>query len=83
VGCPNYFGQFAFFGLHNGIGPPSGAGIIGAATATYVQTKPTIRNNILIARFMDVLLACGSPGSGNPHGAHYKGILEFSKRTFL
>ena len=63
----NYFGQL-FFGLHVGIGPPSGVGIIGAATATYVQARPTIRNNILIARFMDVLLACESPGSGNPHG---------------
>jgi len=45
-------GQFCFLGLHNGIGPPSRTATIGAATATYVQTNPTIRNNILTARFI-------------------------------
>lgn len=53
--------QLWFLGLHHGIGPPSGAGIIGAATATYVQAKPTSRNNILTARFMSYLLALRSP----------------------
>jgi len=48
-----YLGQSRLEGLHNGIGPPSNEGTIGAATATYVQTRPTIRNNILTARFMD------------------------------
>jgi hypothetical protein len=48
-----YLGQSRLEGLHNGIGPPSNEGTIGAATATYVQTNPTIRNNILTARFMD------------------------------
>src|SRR6266571_2807012 len=46
-----YFGQ-PNFGLHR-IGPPSAAANIGVATATYVQAKPTIRINILTARFMD------------------------------
>jgi len=61
-----YFGQ-PVFGLHR-IGPPSAAANIGVETATYVQTRPTIRINILTASFMDFLLECGSPGSGNPHG---------------
>ena len=61
-----YLGQ-PVFGLHR-ITPPSAAANMGVATATYVQTKPTIRINILTARFMDFLLECGSPGSGNPHG---------------
>jgi hypothetical protein len=46
-----YFWQFCF-GLHMGIGPPSKACSIGVAIATYVPTRPTIRNNILIARFI-------------------------------
>jgi hypothetical protein len=45
------------FGLQVGAGPPSGAGTIGAATATYVQARPTIRNKTLIARFIVFLLA--------------------------
>ena len=46
-----YGGQFLC--VHVGIGPPSGAGSIGAAAAKYVPNKPTIRINILIARCMD------------------------------
>src|SRR5258708_26995378 len=46
-----YFGQ-PVFGLHSMM-PPSDAANIGVATATYVQAKPTIRINILTARFMD------------------------------
>lgn len=47
----SYFGQ-PVFGLHSMM-PPSDAANIGVATATYVQAKPTIRINILTARFMD------------------------------
>ena len=61
------FEQLGLAGLHSGIGPSSALSI-GVAIATYVQAKPTIRINILTARFMDFLLKCGSPGSGNPHG---------------
>jgi hypothetical protein len=46
-----FFEQFGLLGLHNGIGPSS-AFRIGVAIATYVQAKPTIRINILTARFM-------------------------------
>jgi len=31
-----------------------------------VQNRPTIRINILNARFMGSFSLCGSPGSGNP-----------------
>ena len=44
-------------GLHVGIGPPSGAGSIGAATAQHVHAKPTTKANSLIARFI-VLSPC-------------------------
>jgi hypothetical protein len=46
-----FFEQFGLAGLHSGIGPSS-AFRIGVAIATYVQAKPTIRINILTARFM-------------------------------
>ena len=49
---PLFYGGQTFC-LHTGIGPPSGAGSIGAAAATYVPANPTIRINILIARCMD------------------------------
>lgn len=66
-----YLGQF-LFGLHNGIGPPSNEGTIGAATATYVQTNPTIRNNILTARFMDCFsLRAGPLGAGTLTASDY------------
>lgn len=48
-----HFGQ-PVLGGHVGMGPPSGVGSIGVATATYVHTKPSIRINILTARFMVV-----------------------------
>jgi hypothetical protein len=35
---------------------------IGVAIATYVQAKPTIRINILTARFMVFSLRCETPG---------------------
>lgn len=47
----SYCGQ-PVVGLHTGIGPPSLRPTMGVATATYVQTRPTIRNIILTARFM-------------------------------
>jgi hypothetical protein len=43
--------QFGLLGGHSGIGPNSALSI-GVAIATYVQARPTIRINILIARFM-------------------------------
>jgi hypothetical protein len=45
------FEQLGLAGLHSGIGPSSALSI-GVAIATYVQAKPTIRINILTARFM-------------------------------
>jgi len=54
-------------GGRNGIGAPSSAtAIVGTITAVYVQNRPTIRINILNARFMGSFSLCGSPGSGNP-----------------
>jgi hypothetical protein len=60
-----YFGDLYFpplrlqfgplLGGHMGSGPPSGAGTLGAAAATYVLTSATIRNNALKARFIGVL----------------------------
>ena len=59
--------------MHAGIGAPSsGSGTTGAASAVYAQTIPTIRNNILTARFMDCSPS-GSPGSGDPNLA---GIIQ-------
>jgi hypothetical protein len=44
-----------FFPWQHGTGAPSsGAGTTGAASAEMAQTIPTIRNNILTARFMGV-----------------------------
>jgi hypothetical protein len=37
---------------HRGSGPPSGAGSIGAATATYVVTRPSISTTSLITFFI-------------------------------
>src|SRR5271165_5477514 len=60
-------------GLHVGMGPPSGAGTAGAATATYVQTRPTIRTSILTARFMVVSPCVAAPlGAGNLARADYR-----------
>jgi hypothetical protein len=61
------------FGLQVGIGPPSGAGTMGAATATYVQAKPTISNTTLTARFIVfLLLRYGPPGSRNRTRPNYR-----------
>ena len=43
--------------VQDGIGAPSdGVGTTGAATAVYAQIRPTIRNNILTARFIGLFL---------------------------
>jgi hypothetical protein len=56
-----YFGDLAVFyymlqlfllGGHMGNGPPSGAGTLGAAAATYVLTNANIRKTALIVRFI-------------------------------
>ena len=70
-------GQFCFLGLHNGIGPPSLTATIGAATATYVHTNPTIRNNILTARFIGCFsLRAGPLGAETLTGTHYTGQVK-------
>ena len=70
-------GQFGFFGLHNGIGPPSRTAMTGAATATYVQTNPTIRNNILTARFIGCFsLHAGPLGAETLTARNYTGQKE-------
>jgi hypothetical protein len=58
LGYLRYFasGPHPVFGLHVGIGPPSGAGSIGAAIATYVLTRPSNKTASLIAFFMAFLL---------------------------
>jgi hypothetical protein len=62
---PLYFGyllpQLGLLGGHSGIGPNSALSI-GVAIATYVHAKPTIRINILTARFMVFSLRCEAPG---------------------
>lgn len=65
------FVHLGFLGLHSGIGPSSALSI-GVAIATYVQAKPTIRINILTARFMVFSLRCEAPGR-KPHGG---GIIQ-------
>ena len=72
--CPGFL-QFGFAGLHSGIGPSSALSI-GVAIATYVQAKPTIRINILTARFMVFSLRCEAPGR-KPHGC---GIIQKRNR---
>ena len=44
--------QFGCLGGHSSNGPPSAAGTCWTAAATNVPTSPTIRIEILIARFM-------------------------------
>jgi len=63
------------FGLHSGIGPSSALSI-GVAIATYVQAKPTIRINILTARFMVFSLRSKVPGR-KPHSG---GIIQTNHR---
>jgi len=48
----SYIWQLFLLGGHMGSGPPSGAGTLGAAAATYVLTNANIRNNALIVRFI-------------------------------
>ena len=50
----------------SGMGPSYMLVLIGAAAAQQVQTAATTRTKVLTARFIELLLACGSPGSGNP-----------------
>jgi len=45
--------------------------VIGVAIAKQVQATATTRTKVLTACFIDFLLACGSPGSGNPLGRNY------------
>ena len=66
------FEQLGLAGLHSGIGPSSALSI-GVAIATYVQAKPTIRINILTARFMVFSLRCEVPGSGTSRWRNYTG----------
>ena len=66
-----YRPQFGLLGGHSGIGPSSALSI-GVAIATYVQAKPTIRINILTARFMVFSLRCDAPGR-KPRGG---GIIQ-------
>src|SRR6476646_6898215 len=70
------FEQLGLAGLHSGIGPSSALSI-GVAIATYVQAKPTIRINILTARFMVFSLRCEAPGR-KPHGG---GIIQKTDRA--
>jgi hypothetical protein len=70
------FEQLGLAGLHSGIGPSSALSI-GVAIATYVQAKPTIRINILTARFMVFSLRCEAPGR-KPHGG---GIIQKTVRA--
>ena len=50
--------------MQTGTGAPSsGAGTTGAASAEIAQVIPTIRNNILTARFMEYLLVTGPLGA--------------------
>jgi hypothetical protein len=69
------FEQLGLAGLHSGIGPSSALSI-GVAIATYVQAKPTIRINILTARFMVFSLRCEIPGR-KPRGC---GIIQKRNR---
>ena len=73
---PSASSTWDWLGLHSGIGPSSALSI-GVAIATYVQAKPTIRINILTARFMVFSLRCEAPGR-KPHGG---GIIQKSDRA--
>jgi hypothetical protein len=59
------FVHLGLSGLHIGIGPPSKADIMGAATVNDAPTKPTTTMNHIIARFMGVFLLGDSVGGGN------------------
>jgi hypothetical protein len=74
--------QFGILGGHSGIGPPSGAGTLGAAAAT-VPTKTSIRITALNARFMGSLLDvrdfCGAVEA--PQNSH--GLALYRHRTSI
>ena len=64
--------------VHAGIGAPSdGVGTTGAATAVYAQIRPTIRNNILTARFIGLfLLVKGLLGAATLTGPELYKVLS-------
>ena len=76
-----YRPQFGLLGGHSGIGPSSALSI-GVAIATYVQAKPTIRINILTARFMVILLTVRGPWEWQPHGGGIIQGMVFQSRHF-
>jgi hypothetical protein len=59
--------------VQHGTGAPSsGAGTTGAASAEIAQVRPTIRNNILTARFMGVSPSMGPLGAATLWHGLYK-----------
>jgi len=64
--------------VQDGIGAPSdGVGTTGAATAVYAQIRPTIRNNILTARFIGLsLLVKGLLGAATLTGHELYKVLS-------
>jgi hypothetical protein len=60
-------------GQYAGGAPSNDEVMVGVASAVPTDSKPTIRNSILSARFMDCFSLCGSPGSGNPR---WQGIIQ-------
>src|SRR5215469_12168320 len=94
AGLPaGYFGDLAAFdylpqfgpllGGHIGSGPPSGAGTLGAAAATYVLTSATIRNIALIARFIGFSPCVETAKSLRPNTRpHYTVTCQVSYRQF-
>lgn len=56
--------------------------MVGVASAVPAHNKPTIRNTILSARFMDCFSLCGFPGSGNPRWEEIIRALSSPSRTF-
>jgi hypothetical protein len=101
AGLPaGYFGDVYFppprvqfgplLGGHIGIGPPSGAGTLGAAAATYVLTRATIRNVALIARFIGFspyvktakdFAAQHAPALYSPSSSRLRVILYFGAQS--
>src|SRR5579863_7234569 len=62
-----------FCPVQHGTGAPSsGAGTTGAASAEIAQVRPTIRNNILTARFMGVSPSTGPLGAATLWHGLYK-----------
>ena len=75
TGCPEFYcggivvEQFGCLGGHKSSGPPSAAGTCWTAAAMNVPTSPTIRIEILNARFM-----CSSPKE--PRRVEFLGTLS-------